>query len=451
MRRDEAKARIKESESLSPQTIRIRHSLNQWSKSGRKHWDLYRHLYSPFVIYDALRLVLKNAGSGGLDGVQVQDIRDHEWMYVEKILEEIRSGRYKPSPVRRVFIPKQDGSRRPLGIPNIIDRVVQRALVLLLEPIYELKFYDFSHGFRPVKKAIDAAAIVANECYKLRQVLDADIEKFFDNVHHSKLVGMISQDIVDPRVLGLIKQFLKSGFQEVGKLWQASLRGTPQGGPLSPLLANIYLHYSLDEPFARVTKARQDVKMIRYADDFVVLCKHARQRPFVERLIRGWLQRVGLNLKSSKTKWVDMNNASRSYRSKFVFLGFKFHLRSFQDNPKRFWVARQPSEQARKRLHESLRQRLHVGLKLEEAKERLESVWYGWSEYFRYSNANRIFYRERRQVKMIYTRYMVRKFRRQKKAVPWSLIIRWRNAILRDLRTLTVRTDHMKKSIANEQ
>jgi RNA-directed DNA polymerase len=162
--------------SLSPQTIRLRHRLRQWQKSGRKHWDLYRYLYNPFLIHDALRRVLKNAGSGGLDGVRVQDIRGEEWDYVKRIIEEIRAGRYAPSAVKRVYIPKSDGSQRPLGIPNIVDRVVQRALVLLLEPIYEMKFHSFSYGFRPNRRAVDAAAIVAKESYRLRQVFDADIE-----------------------------------------------------------------------------------------------------------------------------------------------------------------------------------------------------------------------------------------------------------------------------------
>lgn len=429
--------------SLSPQTIRTRHHIREWSKTGRKHWDLFRHLYSPFLIYDALRLVLKNAGTGGLDGVRVQDIRGQEWVYTNRIVEEIRAGRYKPGAVRRVYIPKLDGSQRPLGIPNIIDRVVQRALMLLLEPIYEMKFHDFSHGFRPGKRAVDAAAIVAKECYRLRHVFDMDIEKFFDNVQHSKLVGMIKQDIVDPRILHLIKQILRSGFQEPVKPWQPSELGTPQGGPLSPLLANIYLHYAIDERFAKVAGDRTDVRLIRYADDLVVLCRHERQRPAIDRLIRGWLSVVGLKVKEAKTNWVDMRDESRSHASKFEFLGFKFHLRSFRDNPRRFWIARQPSERSRKRLHLAVRERLRIGLSLSEAKEKLEQIWYGWCEYFKYSNANRIFQKELRRMKWLYTRYLVRKFRRQKNVVPWADLIRWRYTILRDLRTPTLKPDHL--------
>ncbi len=140
-----------------------------------------------------------------------------------------------------------------------------------------------------------------------------------------------------------------------------------------------------------------------------------------------------------------MRNEQRSHQSKFNFLGFKFHLRSFKDNPQRFWIARQPSEGARKSLHEALRRRLHIGLSLHEAKDRLEQTWYGWCEYFRYSNGNRIFYKERKRVKMIYTRYLVRKFRRQRRAVPWRILIGWRRKILRDLRTPQVRPDHLSE------
>jgi group II intron reverse transcriptase/maturase len=429
--------------SLNPQTIRIRHRLREWSKSGRKHWDLYRYLYSPFVLHDALRLVLKNAGSGGFDGVRVQDIRGKEWEYVQRIIEEIRAVRYAPSAVKRVYIPKSDGSQRPLGIPNIIDRVIQRALVLLLEPIYELKFHEFSFGFRPGRRAVDAAAVVAKECYQLRQVFDADIESFFDQVQHRKLIGMIKQDIVDPRILKLLMQILKSGFQEPGKPWQSSRRGTPQGGPLSPLLANIYLHYGLDDKFHKTLSQRRYVKMIRYADDFVILCKFPEDRRFIEDLVKGWLSEVGLNLKKEKTKWVDMRNESRSHQSKFDFLGFKLHLRSFKDNPQRYWIARQPSEKSRRALHEALRRRLHPGLNADQAKGILERTWYGWSEYFRHSNANRIFYRERKQIKRIYMRYLVRKYRRQRKAVAWRKLIRWRKEMLRNLRTLRVKPNHL--------
>lgn len=161
--------------SLSPQTIRRRHSIRELKRSGRKQWDLYRSLCCPFVLHDALKLVMLNRGSAGVDGRTIRSLRGKESEFIKEILVELQTRTYQPSPVRRVFIPKKDGSRRPLGIPTLKDRVVQRALVLLLEPVYEQKFHDFSYGFRPNRRAVDAAAVVAKQCYERRYVFDADI------------------------------------------------------------------------------------------------------------------------------------------------------------------------------------------------------------------------------------------------------------------------------------
>lgn len=431
--------------SLSPQTIRIRHRLKEWTRSGRKHWDLYRYLYDPYVIHDALAMVIRNGGAAGLDGQTIADVRGREWELVREIIANLRAGTYKPGAVRRAYIPKRDGDKRPLGIPNLIDRTLQRALVLLLEPVYEMKFHDFSYGFRPGKKAVDCAAIVAKACYELRYVLDADIEKFFDNVEHRKMMDHLKREIVDTRVLKLIHQFLKSGFQEPGKPWQRSQKGTPQGGPLSPLLSNIYLHYVLDEKFKSVYGGKAWIKLIRYADDFVILTSFAGERKAIQRLVDVWLGEAGLRLKASKTKWINMTNRARSYESKFEFLGFKFHLRSFKDNPERFWIARQPSERARRELKLAIRERLHVGMKLEVARTKVEEVWRGWCGYFRYSNANRIFYRELRKVRQIITWWLGRKFRRQRKAVHWRVLLRWGRRLGDTLRPISVIPNHLNE------
>lgn len=429
--------------SLSPQTIRIRHRLREWTKSGRKHWDLYRHLYDPYIIYDALKLVVKNGGASGLDGETIKEVRGKEWDYVREIIARLRAGTYKPGAVRRVYIPKKDGTKRPLGIPNLIDRTLQRALVLVMEPVYEMKFHDFSYGFRPKRRAVDCAATVAKECYGLRYVLDADIEKFFDNVEHRKLMDLMRKEIVDPRILKLIHQCLKSGFQEPGKPWQRSTKGTPQGGPLSPLLANIYLHYFFDERFKEVFGNKTWIKLIRYADDFVILTSRPEERRTIGRLLITWLQEAGLNLKKEKTRWVDMTNKGRSHKSKFEFLGFKFHLRSYKDNATRFWIARQPSERSRRSLKEAIRDRMHVGLSLVEARKRVEETWRGWSEYFRYSNANRIFYREQKKIRQIINWWLARKFRRQRKAIPWRIILQWGRRLGQVVRPVSVIPNHL--------
>jgi group II intron reverse transcriptase/maturase len=314
--------------SLSPQTNRARLQIQNWQNSGRKHWDIYRHLLNPYVLKDALAMVIANKGSSGLDGKTIASVIGHEWDFVNEIIGELRSGTYQPSAVRRVHIPKKDGTKRPLGIPNLKDRVLQRALVLLLEPIYESLFLGFSFGFRPKRKARECAWAVGKVAFVHRIVFDADIEKFFDQVNHKKMMGLIKKTVVDPRVHKMIWAFLKSGFQELGKPWQAAKKGTPQGGPLSPLLANIYLHYFLDTKFQEVYGQNPRVKMFRYADDFVIMTTQRTDAGTIERYVRCWLREADLTLKEAKTRWVDMSSHKRSHASKFEFLGFKFHLRS---------------------------------------------------------------------------------------------------------------------------
>ena len=163
---------------------------------------------------------------------------------------------------------------RPLGIPTVRDRVVQRALVLLLEPIYEQIFLPCSYGFRPGRNAMECAAEAAEGMFRRRYVLEADIESFFDRVVHRRLKGMLKEQIVDPRILDVIGGFLESGFLEHRKPWQPTKEGTPQGGPLSPLLANIYLHYALDQRFQKAASQEGHTQLYRYCDDFIIMSDH---------------------------------------------------------------------------------------------------------------------------------------------------------------------------------
>ncbi len=352
---------------LSPETMRIRYRLGEWEKSGRKHWDLFRYLYNPFVLLDATRLVIQNAGSAGLDGKTCEQMRGHEWEVVQSLIKRLKARRYAVSAVRRVYIPKREGRERPLGIPNVEDRIIQRALVLLLEPIYEQVFLPCSWGFRPNRKSVDCVYHVSKATYRFRHVLDADIESFFDKVQHRKLIGMLKERIVDKRIHDLIKAFLKSGFKEYGKPWLPSEIGTPQGGPLSPMLANIYLHYVLDAKFAELhTKTAE---LFRFADDFVIVAKSEQELKILKKMIEGWLYEAGLNLKDTKTRLVDMRDESRSHESNFTFLGYHLHLRSFSDNRARFWIARQPSQKARQEFHHKLKEKLKPHLRMEEAQE----------------------------------------------------------------------------------
>jgi len=406
--------------SLHPQTIRVQHRLVQWTKSGRKHWDLYRWVTDPYVLWDATKLVLRNAGAAGLDGQECESIRGREWSFAQEIRRELLTGSYRTGAVRRVYIPKKDGRKRPLGIPNLRDRVVQRALCLVMEPIYEQVFLPHSYGFRPGKSSVECVAHVAESVYRKRHVLEADIEAFFDRVSHRKLLGCLGEKIVDPRVLDLIREILKSGFKEWGKPWQPTKEGTPQGGPLSPMLANVYLHYFLDSRFEEIRRTHPKTQLIRFADDFIAIAETRADLAALRRCIYVWMREAGLKLKEEKTRVVDMTNARRGYDSKFDFLGYKFHLRAYADNPNRFWIARQPSQKARQALHEKLKTKLMPQLSQAQAKLVLDQVWRGWSNYFRYGNSNRVFYKEAKIVRgLVFTYYLRRKYRRQRRPVPW--------------------------------
>ncbi|MBK9038771.1 MAG: group II intron reverse transcriptase/maturase [Bdellovibrionales bacterium] len=430
--------------SLNPQTRRIRVRVADHAKRGRKQWDLYRYITDPYLLADALKLVLNNCGCAGLDRVSVGSIKGNEWEFVKSLSAKLReAGAYQPGAVKRVYIPKSNGEKRPLGIPNLEDRVVQRALVLLLEVVYEQRFYDFSYGFRPKRKAIDCVAIVAKQAYRDRHVLEADIENFFDQVSHNKLLKFLTKEIADPRIMRLISRILKSGFQEPGKPWQPSIKGTPQGGPLSPLLANVYLHHVLDEKFAEVYGQSSSVKLFRYADDFIITARTASELKTARRFLYVWMKGGELSLKESKTREVDMSNHRRGYQSQFDFLGFKIHLRAFADNPQRFWIARQPSEKSRRSLKDSLREKLKIHLTLAEARQVVLSVWRGWCNYFRYSNANHIFYRELHSVRRLICRYLRRKYRRQRRPVPWRKLFKLAQEIWKPLKPIGVVPNHL--------
>lgn len=420
--------------SLHPQTIRIRHRLVEWSKQGRKHWDLYRWLMDPCLLLDALRLVMRNQGSPGIDNERCEDIRGREWEYVSRLTQRLRERSYHPAAVRRVYIPKKDGKDRPLGIPRIRDRVIQRALVLLLEPIYEQVFLDFSYGFRPGRSAPQCAADAAEAMFTRRYVLEADIEGFFDHVVHRKLKGMLKEQVVDPRILDLIGAFLEAGFIEGKKPWEPTKEGTPQGGPLSPLLANIYLHYALDVKFKQTASELGFTKMYRFCDDFIIVSKTQAQLKSARRALYAWMKEAGLKLKESKTREVDMSSHVRSRESHLDFLGYRFHLRAFKDNPKRFWIARQPSEKSRKALRARLQEKLLPTLDRTKARECIHSIWRGWSGYFRYGNANGVLYREVKSVYRLVWVYLRMKYRHNRRPVRWKKLIPWGKAILKGLR-----------------
>jgi len=281
---------------------------------GGRWYSLMDKVYAPDTLDAAWEKVWANEGAAGVDGQSVKRFEARAELYLTELSTVLRNGTYRPQPIRRVEIPKGDGRTRPLGIPTVKDRIVQTAVKFALEPIFEATFRPMSYGVRPGRGCRDALREVAQliaDGYTF--VVDADFESYFDTIPHDRLMRRIEERVSDGRILALLRGWLKQDIMRDLQRWTPTA-GTPQGAVISPLLANIYLH-PLDEHMAA-----RGYRMVRYADDFVVLCKSREETAAALAEIRAWVAENGLRLHPNKTHVGD----SRQYGEGFEFLGYRF-------------------------------------------------------------------------------------------------------------------------------
>jgi RNA-directed DNA polymerase len=333
---------------------------------GGKWFSLIDKVYGRQTLRAAWGKVKDNAGAAGVDGQSVKQFAARAEIYLAELEQALKSGEYRPKPIRRVEIPKGDGRMRPLGIPAVKDRIVQTALKLVIEPIFEREFEDCSYGFRPQRGCKDALREV-DELIKqgYTHVVDADLESYFDTIPHGQLMRQIEERISDGRVLELIGLFLSQGICQGMKRW-TPVGGTPQGAVISPLLANIYLH-----PLDRQMKQR-GYRMVRYADDFVVLCRGAEQAQAALNEVRSWVEQNRLKLNADKTHLGDCRQAGQG----FEFLGYRFEVG-------RRWVRRKSLLALRERIRQKTRRTRGDSLACIIAD--LNPVLRGWFEYFKHA------------------------------------------------------------------
>jgi RNA-directed DNA polymerase len=406
----------------------LRRRIYRKAKSDKTHrfWGLFVHITKIETLEEAYRIAKSNGGAPGVDGQKFEDIEAAgRPAFLAEVREDLLTGRYKPGPNRRVEIPKGNGKFRTLQIPCIRDRVVQGALKLILEAVFEADFCTNSYGFRPKRTPQQALAQVRRSVMRrMSTIIDVDLSRYFDTIRHSVLLDKIARRIQDPQVLQLVKQIIQAG----GKL------GVPQGGPFSPLAANIYLN-EVDWYFDAIRRKTAEgtyeaVNYHRFADDIVVTVSgHHTKRGWAERALQRLQEQfelIGVELNREKTKVVNTLKGET-----FGFLGFDLR-RVRKRKGDGYFILMTPKKKARQAVKAKIREIIGHGgaTPMPEVVKRINATLAGWVNYFRVGNSSRAFSEVRDYVEMKVRTLLTRRKRQRKSSVGWR---RWSNEYLYDV------------------
>lgn len=387
-----------------------------------------------FVVM-AFEQVKANQGTYGVDKQSVQEFESNKKNNLYKLWNRMSSGSYMPKPVRAVEIPKKSGGKRILGIPTIEDRIAQSVVKLYFEPAVEALFYEDSYGYRPNKTAIQAIEATKQRCWQCNWVLEFDIKGLFDNIRHDYLLEMVKRHSQEKWVILYIQRWLKASFQlESGELVPREA-GTPQGGVISPVLANLYLHYAFDEFMMSTFK---HLKWARYADDGIVHCMTLKQAEYVKKKLEARLRKFGLELHEEKTKIIyckDVLRAEDYANTSFDFLGYTFRTRAARSRSGNIFARFLPamSDKAKKAMRKEIRNmRLQsmVSKSIQEIAVLLNPKVQGWINYYAH------FYKSELREPLAYINQCLVKWVRKKYRKSWTQSIKWITTVARSNRNM---------------